>query len=171
MVKFEQLIEQIKETPVSLEFLRTKLPQRCAAVQYKHLKKHRSEVFKANDAVVVLIPSKISDIGHFVVLLAKRNHIEYFSPLGGTPDSEMAKLGEPSVVIKELLGKHYIVNRVALQGGDFHISDCAVWCLLRCYLRKLKLREFQKLFQRHVTLNTPDDIAAALGVLLLIDMF
>ena len=170
MVSFEQLLEQIKETPMSIEALRKKLPPRCKAVMYQGLRGHRSSLFKNHDAIVVLIPKKNSKVGHFIVLLAKRNHIEYFSSLGGTPDSEMKKLGEPSERIKAVLGKNYISNSVKLQSGDYHINDCAVWVLLRCYLRKLKLREFQALFSRRVTLQTSDDVAAAMGVLLLVDV-
>ena len=170
MVSFQALLEQIKETPMSIEALRKKLPERCKAVMYQQLVGHRSKLFKNHDAIVVLIPKKNSKIGHFVVLLAKRNHIEYFSSLGGTPDSEMEKLGEPVQRIKEVLGKNYIVNTVKLQSGAYHVNDCAIWVLLRCYLRKLKLREFQNLFTRRVTLNSSDDVAAAMGVLLLVDV-
>ena len=170
MVNFQQLLEQIKESPVSLETLRKKLPPRCKAVMYKQLRGHRSKIFKDHDCVVVLIPKKGSKVGHFITLVAKRNHIEYFSSLGGSVDSEMEKLGEPSEIIKSVLGKNYIYNSVKLQSGDYHINDCAVWCILRCYLKNLKLREFQSLFSRRVTLQNSDDIAAALGCLLLIDV-
>ena len=170
MVSFQQLLEQIKETPVSIDFLRTKLPPRCKAIMYQGLKGHRSSLFKNHDAIVVLIPKKDSKVGHFIVLLAKRNHIEYFSSLGGNVDSELEKLGEPAARIKAVLGKNYIYNSVKLQSGDYHINDCAVWVLLRCYLRKLKLREFQSLFSRRVVLQSSDDVAAAMGVLLLIDV-
>lgn len=170
MVALQTLLEKIKQTPISLETIRQKLPPRCKAVQYKSLTEHRSKVFANHDVVVVLIPKKGEILGHFIVLLAKRNHIEYFSSLGGTPDSEMEKLGEHSQIIKRLLGSNYIVNTKKLQSGEYRIEDCAVWVLVRCYLRKLKLREFQQLFQRRVVLQTPDDIVACLGVLLLIDV-
>ena len=104
MVVLQQMLEQIKQTPISLESIRKKLPPRCKAVLYKSLSEHRSKVFANHDAVVVLIPKKGSDLCHFIVLLAKRNHMEYFSSLGGTPDSEMEKLGEHSQIIKKLLG-------------------------------------------------------------------
>lgn len=171
MVKLETLLEKIKQTPLDLDYLRKKLPAGCRAVEYKSLKgRHRSEVFKDTEALVVLIPKVGSDVGHFVVLLAKNNHIEYFSSLGGTPAKELEKLGEPAAIFEELLGKHFITNSKTLQSGAYHINDCAIWCLLRCYLRTLKLREFQELFGRSTHLQTPDDIAAAMGVLLLIDL-
>ena len=176
MVKLQTFLEKIKQTPLDLDYIRKKLPTRCRAVEYGSLKgKHRSQVFKETDALVVLIPKVGSDVGHFVVLLARgasssAGHIEYFSSLGGTPQKELHKLGEPLAIFEELLGKNYIVNTKPLQSGKYSVQDCAVWVLLRCYLRKLKLREFQELFMRSVDLQTSDDIAACMGVLLLIDL-
>ena len=171
MVKLQTLLEKIKQTPLDLAYVRKKLPPRCRAVEYKTLKgKHRAQVFKDTEALVVLIPKEGSNVGHFVVLLAKEHHIEYFSSLGGTPAKELAKLGEPLAIFQQLLGKNFITNTKALQSGEYHINDCAVWVLLRCFLRKLKLREFQELFTRSVTLQTSDDLAAVMGVLLLVDI-
>lgn len=171
MVKLVTLLEKIKKTPIDLDYLRSKLPSQCRAVEYKSLKgKHRSEVFKNTEALVVLIPKIGSDVGHFVVLLAKKHHIEYFSSLGGSPASELKKLGEPAAIFDQILGKNFITNSQALQSGDYSINDCAVWCLLRCFMRKLKLREFQEIFSRSAHLQTPDDIAACMGILLLVDI-
>lgn len=172
MVKLTQLLEKIKTTPVDLAYVRKKLPPRCKAMEYISLKgKHRSELFKDTDAIVCLIPKKGSDVGHFVVLLAKRHHIEYFSSLGGTPESELQALKEPLEIMKAVLGKNYITNTKRLQSGAYSINDCAVWCLLRCFLKEMKLREFQGLFARSITLQGPDDLAAMLGVLLFVELF
>ena len=176
MVKLETLLEKIKKTPLDLDYLRKKLPAKCRAVEYQTLKgKHRSVVFKDTEALVVLIPKIGSNVGHFVVLLARGTsssvgHIEYFSSLGGSPSSELQKLGEPAAIFDELLGKNFITNTQHLQSGDYHINDCAVWCLLRCFMRKLKLREFQEIFSRSAHLQTSDDVAAIMGVILLVDM-
>lgn len=176
MVRLETLLEKIQQTPLDLEYVRKRLPPRCRAVEYKTLKgKHRSEVFKETDALVVLIPKVGSRVGHFVVLLARGasssvGHIEYFSSLGGTPEKELEKLGEPLSIFRELLGKNYVTNTKALQSGKYNVNDCAVWVLLRCFLRKMKLREFQGLFSRAVNLQTSDEIAAIMGVLLLVDI-
>ena len=103
-------------------------------------------------------------------MIPRAHSLEYFSSLGGTPAKELQKLGEPLAIFQELLGKNFITNSKPLQSGKYSINDCAVWVLLRCFLKKLKLREFQELFTRSVNLQTSDDIAACLGVLLLIDM-
>ena len=72
-------------------------------------------------------------------------------------------------IFNELLGKNFITNSKKLQSGAYHINDCAVFCLVRCYLRKLKLREFQELFQSSIHLQTSDQIAACLAAILFLD--
>jgi len=166
MVKLIQLLEKIEQTPLDIEYLRDRLPKMCKVVDYTKIKGHRSEVFRGLEALVVLIPKKDSDLGHFIVLLPREHHIEYFSSLGGSPHSELEKLGEPEQRMKEILGKNYIVNTKKLQSGAYNINDCGVWVLLRCQLRHLKLREFQQLFQNSVHLQTSDEIAACLGCIL-----
>ena len=168
MVKLKSLIERLKQTPLDLRQLAEVLPPSCKTMQYKDLKgKHRSDIFKNTEGIVLLIPSKKSKIGHFVCLLARRNHIEYFSSLGNSPKEEVAKLDQDPAILMDLLGDHYIYNSKPLQSSDFHIVDCGAWMLCRLYLRKLKLREFQTLFSGHVNLQSSDDIANCLAVLLL----
>ena len=146
------------------------MPKNVDVVKYSKLQnKHRSEIFNGKRAVVVLIPKKKSRIGHFVALLPRRHHIEYFSSLGGSPDSELEALGEPLHIFQELLGKNYIYNRTRLQSGSYKVEDCAAWVLARVLLSKLKLREFVAMFQRTITLSDPDTIVAALTLLLFSD--
>ena len=104
MLKLIQLLEKIQQTSMDVEYLRKRLPKKCKVVDYTSLKGHRSDVFRGLEALVVLIPKKGSDLGHFVVLLPREHHIEYFSSLGGTPHSELQKLGEPEQQMKEILG-------------------------------------------------------------------
>ena len=159
------LLKTIKQTPVSKAFLKSRLPNGVKVVSYTFLKgKHRREVFSNNKPVVVLIPKKGEKVGHFIVLLPWPRHIEYFSSLGGSPQSELAALDEPLDIMKRLLGKQFVYNRTQLQSGDYHINDCASWVLARVYLSHIKLRQFVQLFQRR-TLSTPDDVVAMMTLL------
>ena len=168
MVKLVSMLESLKKTPIDLSVLAKLIPKSCKTMQFKHLKgKHRSEIFKDNEGIVVLIPSKVSKIGHFICLLPRRHHIEYFSSLGGSPDEELNKLHQSHDIMKKLLGNNYVYNSVKLQSGKYNIKDCASFVLMRLYFRHLKLREFQKLFSRNIQLSTPDDIASAFTALLL----
>ena len=171
MVSLPAILRKIKQSPVSLEFVRARLPPKCRAVEYKTLKgKHRSAVFANTEALVVLIPKKNSAIGHFIVLIPGRKSIEYFSSLGNSPMKELGMLNEPLEIFKQLLGKQYNYNRIKLQSGAYNINDCAIWVLLRVYFRKYKLREFQSLFARRITIETSDDLAAIMGVVLFQDV-
>ena len=164
MEKLIQLLEKIQQTSMDVEYLRKRLPKKCNVIDYTAIKEgHRSDVFRGLEALVVLIPKKGSDLGHFVVLIPREHHIEYFSSLGGTPHSELQKLGEPEKRMTDILGKNFIVNTKKLQSGAYNIEDCGLWVILRCMLRHLKLREFQELFQSSIHLQTSDQIAACLG--------
>ena len=166
MVSLSSLIETIKTTPVSIKFLRDRVPDKVDVVVYQALKdKHRSSVFKGKRAVVVLIPKKGSKMGHFIVLIPKPSHIEYFSSLGGSFTEELDKLHESTEIFKNLLGKNFIYNRVKLQSGAYKIEDCAAFVLARVFLSKLKQREFVGLFQRRLSLQSPDDIVSGLVLL------
>ena len=160
------LAEKIKHTTVSIGFLKQRMPANVDVIQYKRLKgRHRSEVFRGKRAVVVLIPKKGTESGHFVVLLPRKHHIEYFSSLGRSPESELQALHEPLSVFRNLLGKDFIYNRTVLQSGKYSINSCGAWVLARVYLAKLKMREFVELFKRPVSLTSPDMMVAALSLL------
>ena len=163
----EKIIQKIKTTPIDLRILKQLVPNKCKAVKYSELNKPRREVFKGIEGLAVLIPHKLSKVGHFITLIPKRHHIEYCSSLGGSPDEELDKLHQSHTIMKKLLGKNYVYNSVKLQSGKYDIKDCASFVLMRLYFRHLKLREFQKLFARNIQLSNPDDIASAMTALLL----
>lgn len=166
MVKLKSLIEQIESTPVSIGFLKKRVPANVAVYAYQQLKgKSRSELFKKNKALIVLIPKKNEKKGHYIALLARHNHIEYFSSLGQSPDSEMDKLHQSHTSIKNILGKNYIYNHVKLQRDrNYNINTCGAFVLARVFFHDLKLREFTELFRR-ISLQNPDEIASIMVLL------
>ena len=164
------LIKSIQHSPVSIGFLKERVPDKVDVISYEKLKgKHRSKIFSGKRAVIVLIPKKGSKMGHFIALIPRKNHIEYFSSLGNSWEKELEMLNEPTEIFQQLLGKNFIYNRVKLQKNVYTINDCAAWVLTRVYLSKLKLREFVNLFSGRVTLSNSDDIMAMLAILLFVD--
>jgi len=103
------------------------------------------------------------------VLVPGKKSIEYFSSLGNSPMKELELLKEPKAIFEELLGKNFNYNHRQLQSGAYSVNDCAAWVLLRVYFRHLKLREFQSLFSRRITLESTDDLAAIMAVVLFQD--
>ena len=165
MVTLRSLLETIERTPVSIGFLKKKVPENVDVFAYEQLKnKHRSDVFKNKRGIIVLIPKKGHKKGHFVALIPRRNHIEYFSSLGNSFETELAQLNEPLTIFKKLLGKQFIYNNIRFQSGQYNINTCGAWVLARVKLAGLKMREFQKLFNR-VSLNSPDDIVSLMVLL------
>ena len=165
MVALKTLLESIETTPVSIGFLKKRVPKTVSVLAHTQLSgKHRSEIFKGKTAVIVLVPKKGSKRGHYVCLVPRPNHIEYFSSLGGSPEAEFAKLGKPLEIFRNLLGKNFIYNRTKLQSGAYNVNTCGAWVLARARLAHLKLRDFTGLFNR-ISLQNPDDVVSALVLL------
>ena len=170
MGKLEQLITRIKNVSMNVGSLKTLLPSYATFKTLDQLNEHRSKVFKNHTSVVVLVPSNVSSIGHFVVMTKFPKYIEWFDSFGNSPQKVLKKLGQHSDVLMKLLGKNFLYNSLQLQSNLKSINDCALFVLARIKLRKLKLREFQTLFKQRITLQSPDDIVSMLTALLLIDL-
>ena len=132
----QSLLNDVKRTSVSVGFLKSRVPHGVQVLSYTQLNKPRGEIFKKKKPAVVLIPKKGEDLGHFIALLPRERYIEYFSSLGGSPESELAQLGEPLEIMRKILGKNFIYNRVQLQSGKYsaqagcwHVSS---WQKCRC---------------------------------------
>ena len=169
MVKLRSLLETIEETPVTIGFLKKRVGDTVDVLAYQQLKgKHRSALFKGKTAVIVLIPKKDSKRGHFICLVPRPNHVEYFSSLGNSFETELAQLDEHLDLFRKLIQPNYIYNKVKLQSGKYNINTCGSWVLARARLAHLKLRDFLQLFQR-ISLQSPDDIVATLVLLDFVD--
>ena len=167
MVTLSAALKSLKHTPVSISDLQALVPTKCKVVKLQALKEtHRTVLFKNLRALVVLLPSTVSKIGHYICLMPRRNHIEYFSSLGNSPSKEATLLHNDEGTMKTLLGAHFIYNRTPLQDrADFKITTCAMFVVARAFLSDLKLREFVSLFSKPIAANTPDDIVAFMNFL------
>jgi hypothetical protein len=171
MVKIQALLDRMKSTPIDMKILKTKLPSYCNILQYKELaNKHRSDLFQKYDCIVVFIPSKTAQVGHFILLSARDRYISYFSSLGGSPTQELKRLGQDDSIMMNILGKHFTYNSKPLQSSAKNVQDCAPWIIARSYLNHLKLKDFQKLFSHSVHLQTPDDMVTFMTLLIFSDL-
>ena len=90
--------------------------------------------------------------------MPRPRHIEYFSSLGNSFETELAQLDEHLDLFRSLLGTNFIYNKVKLQSGRYNINTCAAWVLARTKLAHLKLRGFLEIFER-VSLQNPDAVS------------
>lgn len=165
MVKLRTLLETIEKTAVTIGFLKARVPSTVDVLAYTQLRaKHRTALFKGKTAIIVLIPKAGSKRGHFICLVPRPGHIEYFSSLGNSFESELAQLGEHLDLFRKLLGNDYIYNKTKLQSGKYNINTCGGWVLARAKLAHLKLRDFLQIFGR-ITLQNPDDIVSTMVLL------
>lgn len=168
MVNFKNLIERLKHLPIGIKDLKKLVPPKCGVLKLSQIKGvHRSSVFKKFPrGIIVLLPSNISKVGHYVALIPKKRSISYFSSLGNSAKKESTMLHTDENIMNEFLGSDFVYNRTTLQNAnDFKIQTCAMWCVCRLYLSDLKLREFTSMFSKSVILNSPDDIVSILCLL------
>ena len=158
----------MKETPVSIGFMKRRVPPGVKVLNYTRLTGSRKDLFKSGKPVIVLIPREGSDEGHFVALVPRKRSIEYFSSLGNSPQKELSMLQEPDNLMMRILGSNFTYNRVQLQSGKYNINDCAQFCLARVILHHMKLRDFLTLFRKRMLRNA-DDVVALMSLLHFVD--
>ena len=164
-------LKRIERQQVEIKTLRRMLPEGSKVILYDTLKKDsrsRRGIFSGLNSLIVLYEGEIDNRkqGHYICLIPRPTHIEYFSSLGMSPDHETSILGLDNKVFKQLLGKNYKYSRVKLQRDRYDVNDCALWCVARAYLHKIKLQDFQKLFLKKVSLQSTDDRVAYMTYLL-----
>ena len=166
MVALKSLLAQLERIPISIRVMKELMPSGVDVYAYPQLKgKTRHELFKNKRGIVVLIPRKGSKEGHYICMLPRKTHIEYFSSLGNSFEQELALLGQKETHIHRIVGNDYIYNTHKLQSGKYSIKTCAQFVYARLALYKLKLREFVQVFNRHLDLESSDDIVALMCLL------
>jgi hypothetical protein len=166
MVRLKDIISK----PMTLTRLRELLPDDSKAVLYSTLqkdKRKRQDVFRGINSLVVLYEGKIDNKkqGHFVCLIPRPHSIEYFSSLGRAPTDEINAFHADPTAFRNLLGKNYTYNRKKLQLNSYTVEDCGYWVLARAILVKMKLPQFQNIFQPH-SLRSSDDVLGNMMYLL-----
>ena len=171
----QTVIAEESKRPLSYEMLAKLLPKWCRVTKYDSLAKFQTlkAALQGKQMLVVLyqVHSKTSKKllnmpGHFIVINAKSRGqpVEYFSSSGWTPAQELSATHEDPKTFKRLLPKNFIYNSVALEHmGD--LNTCWRWCLVRCILGHVSLKDFQKLFKQKVILRSSDDAIVLMTLL------
>jgi len=170
----QTVLNQEKKRPLSIEMLGKLAPKWCRVVKYDDLasSKNLKQALKGKDSLVVLYnvhsnKRKVLNVaGHFIVINArsKKQPVEYFSSSGWTVSQELAATHSDPNIFKRLLPKNFIYNSTKFEtSGD--INTCWRWCLTRCVLAHITLKDFQKLFRQRVILKDIDDVIVLMTLL------
>ena len=165
------MFKQIEKKQIDITQLRKKLPENCKAVLYDTLKRdkrHRSDIFKDVTGIVVLYEGDIDGRkqGHYVVLLPRATHIEYFSSLGNSPSHETTILGIENDAFKRILGTNFKYSRAKLQRDRYDVNTCGWWAIARCYLHHWNLQRFQSFFRKRQQITGPDEKVVLMTMIL-----
>ena len=162
-------LKTLKTRKMDITEIRKYLPNYARAILYKTLSSSKKDVFAGGTTcVVVLYESTINKKrqGHYIALIDRGNHIEYFSSLGRGPRDELNEMElSESKKFRQILGNRYKYNKHPLQNQrDYSINTCGLFTIARCLLKNYKLRDFVQIFKTPP--RTPDDIISLMSLLL-----
>ena len=166
-----RIIRENVKKPLSIEMLRTIVPSWCRVEFYDKLSKFKTlrEALQGKTCICVLyqIHDKKQNVqnkaGHFI-LINTANGTEYFSSSGWSAAQELAATHSDPNIFKRLLPKNFVYNTTKFEGtGD--INTCWRWCLARCVLGHITLKDFQKLFRQKVIVRSTDDAVILMTIL------
>ena len=163
--------KNVKEA-LSIEMLSKLVPSWCRVAFYDSLRRYKTlkAALKGKRCMIVLyqIHDKKQNVqnkaGHFVIINVGKEGAEYFSSSGWSVGQELSATHSDPDILKRLLGKHYIENRVPLEKLG-NSNDCWRFCLARAILIDMPQKEFVRLFQHHLSLQNADDIVTCLTML------
>jgi len=139
----EQHLEQIEETPMGDDDIRTYFPN-AKVIAYKKLNDVGSiqELLPKDKSYLFMLIEDSPNKGHWVCMNRINNTIEFFDSYGGAPDSQLKwipeeqreMLGQGDKRLTQLLknsGMKVNYNPFKYQEEDFDIQTCGRHCCLR----------------------------------------
>ena len=138
---------------------------------YPQLKQMNSihDAFDAKGRCMMLILTTGPTEGHWIAMLKRPDHIEYFDPYGHKPDAEkrilpkarLEQLGEAENTLTALLkgsGMPVIYNTHGFQKVGASMNTCGRHCITRLLYSRLPLEDNEQLIKRSKL--SPDDVVA-----------
>ena len=144
----DNIINNSYDLPFGESIIKKSLPG-VQVILYEDLKHMRSvdDLFDQSNAIVILYQIK-QKIGHWVCLLRKKRHIEFFDSYGLSPDEQLkyARFNRTPYLSELLRGRKVIYNKMPLQEEGYNMSTCGRWVVMRILMSFMSLEEFLKLF-------------------------
>jgi hypothetical protein len=172
----EEATERVIEYPLSDGDINKLLHPATKILVYPDLENVSSieQIFDPMGRCMLLYPVSSEYSGHWVCLIKKGEHIEFFDPYGKAPDTElkwvsMAKrrdmnMEEPTLtrLLKES-GYKVTYNSHDFQKDDQTVNTCGRHCVVRLMFKHLSLDEYRKLIKSSGL--PPDEFVAGITYL------
>lgn len=155
------MIKKLEKRPVSIERLSKAVPKNTKCILYTDLKEPLFPQGIKN--LIILLESKSSQIGHFVLVIDRSDGVEYWSSYGHRPQFAIKVTGNDNRLIK-LMGPKVTINRFKFQAEE-DTETCAMHTLSRAVFWEMENKDYWNLFRFAVRLKTPDDIVAMMTIL------
>lgn len=152
-------IKQIEKYPLGDDDLRRILPN-SHIFTYPYLKsvKNIDEIFDDDGRAIMLYLTEDAHTGHWVGLLRKPDHIEFFDPYGEKPDNELKwvkggkreELDEDKPLLSKLLRQSevpVVYNKVKFQKDGDNIETCGRHVATRLLNKDLSLPQYAEMIK------------------------
>lgn len=165
-----QLLNKVEAQDLSGAQLIRMTKGKAKAMVYDDLRlvSHLEQLFDKTSCVFVLLQIKgaVSPVGHWIALIKHRDHIEHFDSYGLSVDQEIALTYEKHY-LTDLIDNsrtNVVTSQKKLQAVREHVNTCGRWCVLRCLLKNINMREFYDFISSS---DTHPDMVAALTTIFL----
>jgi hypothetical protein len=164
---------RIKNYPLSDSDIRKILGRDIKIMTYPQLKNLTDyrQAFDKKGRCILLYLTMSDTAGHWVCLLNKQGHIEYFDPYGEKPETplhevprdEREEYGEEAPFLTEFLkasGKPVYYNTYPFQKEKEDVNTCGRHAIVRCLYAPKSLEQYKKAIDSSGM--SPDDFVSAL---------
>lgn len=165
-----QLLKKVEAQDLSGAQLVRMTKGKARAMRYDDLRSvtRLEQLFDKTNCVIVLlqIQGASSPVGHWIALIKHNDHIEHFDSYGLSVDQEIALTYEQHY-LSDLIDQsrtNVVTSQKKLQAVREHVNTCGRWCVLRCLLRNLNMRDFYDFISSS---DTHPDMVAALTTIFL----
>lgn len=125
-------------------------------------------IFYKTDCVFILlqIVGARNPVGHWIAMIKHPDRIEHFDSYGLSVDEELAHTYEDKYLSKLVQASktNVVSSQRQLQAVRTHVNTCGRWCVFRCLMKELGVRDFYSFVD---LLHGNPDMAAAMTTMFL----
>ena len=169
----EKALGGIKSYPLSDSDIRTILGRDIKIITYPQLAQMRDirQAFDKKGRCIMLYLTESESAGHWVCMLNKKDHIDFFDPYGEppeaalktVPDEEKEEYGEGQPYLTQLFkasGKPVYYNTYPFQKDKADVNTCGRHSVVRCLYAPYTLEQYKKCIDESGM--SPDNFVSAL---------